>query len=121
MYKKTMTYVDFDGNQRTEDFYFNLSRAEVLEMETGVSGGLTKFLNKIVAEQDGKKIVEAFKDLVFKAYGEKSLDGKHFVKSEELSRAFSQTEAYSDLFMELATNAEAAAEFVNAIIPTQKA
>jgi len=117
MLKKTITYTDYDGNKRTEDFYFNLSKAEVAEMEMSAEGGLTKTLEKIVAEQDGKRIIEMFKDLILKAYGEKSLDGKRFIKSKELSEAFSQTEAYSELFMELATNAEASAAFVNGIIP----
>ena len=117
MLKKTITYTDYDGNKRTEDFYFNLSKAEVAEMEMSVEGGLTKTLEKIVAEQDGKRIIEMFKDLILKAYGEKSLDGKRFIKSKELSEAFSQTEAYSELFMELAMNAEASAAFVNGIIP----
>lgn len=117
MLKKTITYTDYDGNKRTEDFYFNLSKAEVAEMEMSAEGGLTKTLEKIVAEQDGKRIIEMFKDLILKAYGEKSLDGKRFIKSKELSEAFSQTEAYSELFMELAMNAEASAAFVNGIIP----
>ncbi len=117
MLKKTMTYVDYDGNERTEDFYFNLTKAEIMEMDLSASGGLDKLITKIVAEQDGAKIVEIFKKIILGAYGEKSLDGKRFVKSPELSEAFSQTEAYSDLFMELATNAEKAAEFINGIIP----
>jgi hypothetical protein len=117
MLKQTITYTDYDGNKRTEDFYFNLSKAEVAEMEMSAEGGLTKTLEKIVAEQDGKRIIEMFKDLILKAYGEKSLDGKRFIKSKELSEAFSQTEAYSELFMELAMNAEASAAFVNGIIP----
>lgn len=117
MLKKTITYEDFDGNKRTEDFYFNLSKAEVLEMEMGISGGMTQMLNKIVAAQDGGRVIKTFKDIILKAYGEKSPDGKRFIKSEEISTAFSQTEAYSQLFMELATNADAAATFVNSIIP----
>lgn len=117
MLKKTITYEDFDGNQRTEDFYFNLSKAEVLEMELGISGGMTQMLTKIVAAQDGERIIKIFKEVILKAYGEKSPDGKRFVKSEEISTAFSQTEAYSQLFMELATDAGAAANFVNGIIP----
>lgn len=118
MIKKTITYVDYDNNKRTEDFYFNLTRAEVAEMEVSAEGGLVKTLEKIVAAKDGKRIVEIFKDLVLRAYGEKSLDGKRFVKNQELRDAFSQTEAYSELFMELAENADAAAAFVNGIIPT---
>lgn len=117
MLKKTMTYVDYDGNQRTEDFYFNLTKAEIMEMDLSASGGLDKLITKIVAEQDGAKIVEIFKKIILGAYGEKSLDGKRFVKSPELSEAFSQTEAYSDLFMELATDAEKAAAFINGIVP----
>lgn len=116
MLKKTITYEDFDGNKRTEDFYFNLSKAEVLEMEMGISGGMSQMLNKIIAAQDGGRVIKTFKDIILKAYGEKSPDGKRFIKSEEISTAFSQTEAYSQLFMELATNADAAATFVNGII-----
>lgn len=117
MLKKTMTYTDYNGNQRTEDFYFNLTKAEVMEMEMGTNGGMQEFLNRIVAEQDSAKIVEMFKKIILKAYGVKSLDGKRFVKSEELSSEFSQTEAYSDLFMELATDADAASAFISGILP----
>lgn len=117
MLKKTITYTDFDGNERTEDFYFNLSKAEIIEMELGVSGGMSQMLNKIIAAQDGEKIIKTFKEIILKAYGEKSPDGKRFIKSEELSTAFSQTEAYSKLFIELVTNADAAAKFMNGIIP----
>ena len=117
MLKKTITYEDYDGNKRTEDFYFKLSKAEIMEMELSVSGGMTQMLNRIVAERDGEKIIKTFKEIILKAYGEKSPDGKRFIKSEELSTAFSQTEAFSQLFMELATDADAAAKFVNGIIP----
>lgn len=117
MLKKTITYTDYDGNERTEDFYFNFSKAELLEMELSFNGGLTKVIEKLVAEQDMKRIIEIFKDLVLKAYGEKSLDGKRFVKTSELRDSFEQTEAYSQLFMELATNADAASLFVNGIVP----
>ncbi len=117
MLKKKIKYIDFDNVEREEDFYFNLSKAEVMEMEMGTSGGMVQMLNKIIAERDSKKIIETFKDLVLRSYGEKSADGKRFIKSKELSEAFSQTEAYSDLFMELATDADAAAKFINAIVP----
>lgn len=117
MLKKTITYIDYDGNERTEDFYFNLSKAEIMEMELSMPGGMAQMLNKIVAAQDGEKIIKTFKEIILKAYGEKSPDGKRFIKSEELSTAFSQTEAFSKLFVELATNAEEAAKFVNGIIP----
>ena len=117
MLKKTITYNDYNGNERTEDFYFNLTKAEIMEMELGTTGGLAEMLTRIVAAQDAPAIIKVFKDLVLKAYGEKSPDGKRFIKSEELSTAFSQTEAYSQLFMELATDADEAAKFVNGIVP----
>ena len=117
MLKKTISYVDFDGNKRTEDFYFNLTKAEVSEMELSTEGGLTKMLQKIVDTKDSKRIIEVFKDLILKSYGEKSPDGKRFMKTKEITEAFSQTEAYSELFMELAMNADSSAAFVNGIIP----
>ena len=117
MLKKTITYTDYNGNERTEDFYFNLSKAEIMEMEMSTAGGLTEMIQKIVAAQDTPAIIKVFKEIILKAYGEKSPDGKRFIKSEELSTAFSQTEAFSQLFMELATDADAAAKFVNGIIP----
>ena len=117
MLKKTMTYIDYDGNERTEDFYFNLTKAECTEMELSANGGLDKMIHNIIDEQDGKRIVEIMKEIVLKAYGKKSLDGKRFIKSQELRDEFSQTEAYSDLFIELATNAEAASAFMNGIVP----
>ena len=120
MYKKTMTYTDFDGNERTEDFYFNLTKAEIMEMEMGTAGGLTTLILKIIAEKDQPKIIEMFKSLILKAYGVKSPDGKRFMKRANgvnLCDEFEQTEAYSDLFIELATDADAASEFVNNVIP----
>jgi hypothetical protein len=117
MLKKTITYTDYDGNERTEDFYFNLTKAEVAEMELSTDGGLKKLLEKIIATQDAKKVIEIFKDLILRAYGEKSPDGKRFIKNQEVRDSFAQTEAYSELFMELATNPEASIAFVNGIIP----
>lgn len=117
MLKKTFTYIDFNGVERTEDHYFNLSKAELMEMELSTTGGLAEMIKKIVAAQDAPAIVKIFKELVLKAYGQKSADGRRFIKSKELSDEFSQTEAYSQLFMELATDADAAAAFVNGIVP----
>ena len=117
MLKKTVTYVDYNGVERTEDFYFNLSKAEVTEMELSVEGGFSKMLEEIVKSNDNARILELFKDIVLKAYGEKSADGRRFVKSKELAEAFSQTEAYSEIFMELALDEKAAAAFVNGIMP----
>ena len=121
MLKKTITYTDYNGNSRTEDHYFNLSQAEVMEMEMSTAGGLAEMIQRIVAAQDAPSIIKIFKDLILKAYGEKSADGKRFVKSAEISEAFSQTEAYSQLFMELATDADAASAFVNGILPNTNA
>jgi hypothetical protein len=118
MLKKTITYRDYNGVERKEDFYFNLTQAELTEMQMSVNGGLTEMINKLVSTQDAPAIIKVFKNLILKSYGEKSLDGKKFVKSEEISTAFLQTEAYSNLFMELATDADKAAEFFNGIIPT---
>ena len=121
MLKKTMTYTDYDGVERTEDFYFNLSKAELAEMELATDGGLAEQLKRIVDAKDIKSIVEKFKEIILKAYGEKSPDGKYFRKEDDngipLHRRFTQTEAYSDLFMELAADGDAAANFINAIIP----
>lgn len=117
MLKKTITYTDYNGVERTEDFYFNLSTAELAEMELGTEGGLTEKVKQIVAAKEDHKIIKIFKDLILKSYGEKSPDGRRFIKSDELSTAFSQTEAYSQLFMELATNTDKAAAFINGIIP----
>ena len=121
MLKKTITYHDYNSVEYTQDFYFNLSKAEIMEMELGTTGGLAEMIQKIVAAQDAPSIIKVFKDLILKSYGEKSADGKRFIKSDEISTAFSQTEAYSELFMELATNAEAAAAFVNGIVPAEMA
>lgn len=117
MLKKTITYTDYNGLERTEDFYFNLSKAEIMEMEMSTTGGFAEMLQKIVAAQDAPAIIKVFKDITLKAYGEKSADGKRFIKNDELREAFSQTEAYSQLFMELATDADAASNFIKAIIP----
>lgn len=121
MLTKTITYTDFKGNERTEELYFNLTKAEIMEMEMSVSGGLSEMITKIVNAKDAPSIIKIFKELLLKSYGEVSPDGRKFIKSEELSTAFSQTEAYSDLFMELATNADAAAKFINGIIPADAA
>lgn len=121
MLKKTITYTDYNGSERTESFYFNLNKAELMEMEMTTEGGLAERIQKIVDAKDTPAIIAIFKDLILKAYGEKSPDGKLFRKEDEegrpLSRKFKQTEAYSILYMELATDADAAAAFVNGIVP----
>ena len=117
MLKKTITYMDFNDVERTEDFYFNLTKAEIMEMEMSVPGGLGGMIQKIVSAQDAPDLIKLFKELILKAYGEKSADGKRFIKNDELSESFAQTEAYSILFMELATDDKAASEFITKIIP----
>lgn len=117
MFKKTMTYTDYNGEKRTEDFYFNMTRAEVTEMELSIEGGLSAMIQRVTEEKDVPAIIQIFKDLVLRSYGKKSPDGRRFIKSKELSEEFSQTEAYSDLFMELATDSAKAAAFVNGIMP----
>lgn len=121
MFKKTVTYTDYNGVERKEDFFFNLSKAELMEMEMGTTGGYAEMIQKIVNAKDAPSIIRIFKELVLKSYGVKSDDGKRFIKSQELSDAFSQTEAYSQIFMELATDDKAAAEFVNGVVPAELA
>ena len=121
MRKETITYTDYNGVERKEDFFFNLTKAEIMEMEMTTTGGMAEMIQKIVNAQDAPSIIKIFKDIVLKAYGEKSADGKRFIKSEEISTAFAQTEAYSQLFMKLATDAEAASKFINEIVPADVA
>jgi len=121
MLKKLIKYKDYDGRERSENFYFYLNKAELMEMELGVDGGMQQMIQLIIDKQDIPKIMKAFKDIILKAYGEKSPDGRRFIKSPALSEAFSQTEAYSNLYMELVTDAEAAATFINGIVPEEVA
>ena len=117
MLKKTIKYTDYDGNEREEDFYFNLSKAEVTEMELSKEGGMSEYIKKISAAQNAPELIKLFKEIITKSYGEKSLDGKRFIKNKELTDAFTQTEAYSELFVELASNADEAVKFINGIMP----
>lgn len=118
MYKKTITYTDYNGEKRTETFLFNFSKAELAELQLSTDGGLEVYIKRIVDTKDTKALVKIFKDLLLKSYGVKSDDGRRFIKSDELSTDFSQTEAYSEFFMELATDDKAAAEFINGIMPS---
>lgn len=118
MLKKTITYTDYNGVERTEDFYFNLSKAEVLEMEASKVGGFSNIIQTIINTQEISSMIPIFKDIILKSYGEKSLDGKRFVKNQEIADGFAQTEAFSQLFMELATDDVAATAFINGIMPT---
>lgn len=117
MLKKTVSYEDFDGQQRTDTYHFNLTEAEVTELEMSMNGGLSQLLEKIVKEDDHKQIIEYFKKIVIMAYGVKSLDGKHFVKNDKVREEFVSTMAYSKIFMELATDADEAVAFIRGIMP----
>lgn len=121
MYKITEKYTDYDGTERTEDFYFNLTEAEITKMEFGVEGGLSAKLNRIIAAKDTPTLINIFEDLIKMSYGQKSPDGRKFIKSEELTKDFTETEAYSQIYMRLATDAKAATEFVNNVIPKKLA
>lgn len=118
MLKKVIKYTDFDGNERTKGFFFNLTQAEVTELELSKEGGLVKLVERLYEEQDKQQIILIFKEIILMAYGEKSDDGERFMKSPEISAKFACTQAYSDLFMELSSDTEAATAFIKGIIPT---
>ena len=117
MLVKNIAYTDYNGVERKEDFYFNLSKSELIELQASVEGGLDGYLKKIASRLDAPKIMSFFRDLILRAYGEKSDDGRRFIKSPELSEAFRQTEAYDVLFVELVTDAKKGAEFISGIMP----
>lgn len=118
MYKKVFKYKDFDGHDRVEEAYFNLTKAEVMMwMTTNKEYTLDKLLIELTRVGDVKRIMEIFEDLILRSYGEKSIDGRRFIKSEELRENFKQTEMYSELFMELVGDSNKAANFVNSIMP----
>ena len=119
MLAKKISYMDYNGNQREDTFYFNLNKAEIMEMELGVVGGMTHLINTMIAQEDGPGLAKFYKDMILKAYGEKSLDGKRFVKNQDLRDAFEQTDAYSELYMELVTDPDKTSEFVRGIMPAQ--
>lgn len=121
MIKKTIKFTDLDGNEVVEDFWFNLSKAELTELKYSEQGGLDVFIKNIIATKDSKRLIEMFKKLILMSYGERGLDGKRFIKSEEISTAFSQTDAFTTLFMELVTDDVKAAEFVVGILPADLA
>lgn len=119
MIKKTITFTDYNGNQRTKDYYFNLTKAEIYEMQLSVNGSFTAYIQKIIESEDSASIVAVFKELLLKSYGEKSLDGEFFMKNDELREKFACSEAYSILFTELATDDVAAANFINGVVPKE--
>lgn len=117
MLKKTISYVDFNGDKVSEDFYFHLSKAELIELEMSRSGGLQEWLQRIIEAEDGKAIIAEFKNIILSSYGQRSADGKRFIKNQTLRDEFESTEAYSTLFIELVTDADKASEFVRGVIP----
>lgn len=119
MISKTITYEDFNGVQRTEKFYFHLTEAELMELQTSHSGGFSAYVQRLTETEDQAEIVALFKKIIAMSYGIKSDDGRRFQKSEEITKEFMETNAYSELFMELASNAEAAVEFVNGVVPAK--
>lgn len=121
MLKKTVTYTDFDGNERTEELYFNLTKAELMELQMSEIGGLEKRLKGIIMAQNGVEIMKFFKDIFLNSYGVKSPDGRRFIKNDEVRTDFEQTEAYSQLFMELVTDADKMADFIKGVIPSDLA
>lgn len=125
MIAKTVKYQDYNGNDCEDKFYFNLTKAELTEMELGIEGGLAEHIKNVVDANNGEEIINVFKKLILKSYGVKSEDGKRFRKTNDngvpLSIEFSETPAYSALFMELATDDKSAAEFVNGIVPSDLA
>ncbi len=117
MLKKTIKFKDLDGNDVVEDFYFNLSKAEVTKMELSYPGGLAEYLKKVLETQNGAEIIVTFERFIKESYGKRSEDGRRFIKNPEVLAEFVDTDAYSEMFMELCTNADAGAEFVRGIMP----
>lgn len=115
MLKKVVTYTNFEGEQVTETLHFNLTKAELMEMELSVDGGLTSLIKKVVKADSHPEIFRIFKDLILKAYGIR--DGSHFIKSTAISEEFSHTEAFSELFMTVVQDADEASAFISGILP----
>ena len=120
MLKKTITYTDWNGEERTEDFYFNLTRVEVLELEYDVDaeGSLTEWLTDLVKSRDIDRIIRTIKKIILTAYGEKSADGRRFMKSDEIRRSFEENPAFDELYMTMVTDSSKAAEFLTSIMPS---
>ena len=117
MLKKTITYTDFNGDEVREDYYFHLSAADLVELEVSKDGGMAAWIQRIPTLTNQSEVVAEFKKLILMSYGKKSPDGKRFIRSKELCDEFTQTPAYSKLFMTLCTDATVAAEFFNGVIP----
>lgn len=120
MISKSITYIDYNGNERTETHWFNMNDAEIMDMELSITGGMSKMIEQIIEAQDTPALMKVFKDLILKSYGVKSPDGKRFIKSDEITLEFTQTEAYVKLYTTLANNTKEAIEFINGVIPNKK-
>ena len=120
MISKSITYIDYNGNERTETHWFNMNDAEIMDMELSITGGMSKMIEQIIEAKDTPALMKVFKDLILKSYGVKSPDGKRFIKSDEITLEFTQTEAYVKLYTTLATNTKEAIEFINGVIPNKK-
>ena len=119
MIKWPITYTDYNGDEQTEEFYFNLNKAEVFELNLNANGAYAEYLQRIVNTRDGAKIASEFKKIILMSYGEKSADGRRFIKSKELRDSFEQTEAYSELYVELATDPGKAEKFIKGVLPSE--
>lgn len=118
MLKKTMTYEDYNGQTVTEDFYFSISKAELIELEIkSGEGGYSGLLKKIIASQDNVAMLGTFKDIIAMSVGRRSDDGKRFIKSDEIMMDFQQSPAYDQLLLSFYTDENAAVEFVTGIVP----
>lgn len=124
MIKKVIKYEDFDGNPREETFYFNLTKAEVTQIEMGHVGNgtrLSQYITQITEAKNESELIKLFQELILLSYGQKSADGRQFVKNEQMKEEFKSTQAFSELFTELSTDAVAAAAFINGILPKMPA
>ena len=121
MLKKTITYTDYDGMERTEDFWFNLSKTELTKLDAELPGGVLGVLRKIIDKKDRKALVDFVETLILRSYGEKTLDGKRFVKTPEMAEEFMQTPAYDELFMSILSDTDSQTSFINGVIPQSMA
>lgn len=117
MLKKSITYTDFTGVEVTEDFYFNLTKAELIELELNHEGGLSDSLKRMIAAEDVPRLIGEFKTIILRAYGARSSDGKKFIKNQELRDEFESTEAYSELFVSVMSDPDSMVEFLSGIMP----
>lgn len=121
MLKKTITYTDYDGMERTEDFWFNLSKTELTKLDAELPGGVLGVLRKIIDKKDRKALVDFIETLILRSYGEKTLDGKRFVKTPDMAEEFMQTPAYDELFMSILSDTDSQTSFINGVIPQSMA